>query len=66
MNDICELWHLPWHALQKDLALGLGADPLRLRLPAVKSANMQVTAVVPHSWLGRALLRAAPTTTTRF
>lgn len=64
MNDICEIWHLPWHALQKNLALGLGADPLR-PVSTVKSMNVQSTAVVAHSWLGRARLRTAPQTNVR-
>ena len=65
MNDVCEMWHLPWHALQKDLALGLGSDPLRPAASPVKSLNVQSAAVVAHSWLGRARLRAAPPTTAR-
>jgi hypothetical protein len=50
MNDICEMWNLPWQALQKDLALGLAADwPIK--------PNAAVSTI---SWLSRARLRTAP------
>jgi hypothetical protein len=49
MNELCEMWNLPWQALQKDLALGLAADrPLKPSAP-----------VSTISWLSRARLRAA-------
>jgi hypothetical protein len=60
MNPISEQWHLPWHALQKDLALGLGAGPLRPPVVAAKSVVVQSAASATLSWLGRARLRAAP------
>lgn len=60
MNPICEQWNLPWHALQKDLALGLGADPLEPPVLAAKSVYMQSPASASVSWLGRARLRVAP------
>lgn len=60
MNPICEQWHLPWHALQKDLALGLGGDSLVPPALAARSVNLQSGAAATLSWLGRARLRAAP------
>jgi hypothetical protein len=60
MNQLSEQWHLPWHALQKDLALGLGADPLKPPVLAAKSVSVQSAASATLSWLGRARLRAAP------
>jgi hypothetical protein len=62
MNPICEQWHLPWHALQKDLALGLGTDSLLPPVLAAKSVNVTSAAAATLSWLGRARLRAAPRT----
>jgi hypothetical protein len=50
MNELCEMWNLPWQALQKDLARGLAADR-----PLKPSA-----AVATISWLSRARLRAVP------
>jgi hypothetical protein len=53
MNDICEaqLWSLPWHALQRNLASGLET-----------AVNRHGVAVSANSWLGRAarLAAAAP------
>ena len=34
MNDICEMWSLPWHALQRNLASGIGGDGLDHRRPS--------------------------------
>ncbi len=50
MNELCEMWNLPWQTLQKDLALGLAADR-----PLKPSA-----AVSTISWLSRSRLRAVP------
>jgi hypothetical protein len=60
MNDTCELWSLPWHALQRNLALGLGGDALAHGGGALKAANVQDFTVYANSWLGRARLRVAP------
>jgi hypothetical protein len=54
MNPISEQWHLPWHALQRDLALGLGADSLKPQVAAAKSVSVQSAASATLSWLGRA------------
>ncbi len=59
MNDIVEMWHLPWHALQRDLALGLGADAIGDSIPGDKPATPSA-AITAISWLSRARLRAAP------
>ena len=62
MNDTCEMWSLPWHALQRNLALGLGGDAiLHYHYAAtVKAVNVQSAAAGANSWLGRARLRVAP------
>jgi len=49
------MWSLPWHELQKDLALGMGADLLERSRPAPK-ANVPVQNV-SNSWLSRAQAR---------
>jgi hypothetical protein len=60
MNDTCEMWSLPWHALQRNLALRLGGDVPAHSGAAVKAANVQIGDVAANSWLGRARLRVAP------
>jgi hypothetical protein len=62
MNDICEMWHLPWHALQKDLALGLNVDALRSTSPTARPVSVQSATVAAVTWLGRARQRAMPRT----
>ena len=59
MNDTCEMWSLLWHALQRNLALGLGGDAPAHAGAIIKVVNAQ-SATVANSWLGRARLRVAP------
>jgi hypothetical protein len=60
MNDICELWSLPWHALQRDLALGLAGEAVGRSVPALRTVKVQrAVAVSANSWLSRALQAAA-------
>ena len=65
MSDICELWNLPWHALQKKLAYGKGMDAAAHPIGTLRAVNMQIGAVGADSWLGRARLRAAPSSQVR-
>ena len=62
MNDICELWSLPWHALQKNLALGLGDDARGSAAPVapLKTVKAQCVAASTSSWLRRAQCRTPP------
>ena len=62
MNDICELWSLPWHALQRDLALGLAGEAVGRSVPALRTVKVRraVAVVSANSWLSRALQAAAP------
>jgi hypothetical protein len=67
MNDTCEMWSLPWHALQRNLALGLSGGAsvhygtsIKATGATVKAVNVQSTAAYANSWLGRARLRVAP------
>jgi hypothetical protein len=60
MNDICEMWSLPWHALQRNLAKGISGDVVGHSALALKTLNVQSVAVSANSWLSRARHRAAP------
>jgi hypothetical protein len=60
MNDTCEMWSLPWHALQRTLALGLGGDAPAHTGATVTAVNVQSATAYANSWLGRARLRVAP------
>lgn len=61
MSDVCELWNLPWHALQKRLAYGKSTDAAAFPTVTLRAVSMQIGVVSADSWLGRARLRAAPT-----
>jgi hypothetical protein len=60
MSDTCEMWSLPWHALQRNLALGLEGNAIVYSAVTVKAVTVQSAAVGDNSWLGRARHRAAP------
>ena len=60
MSDTCEMWSLPWHALQRNLALRLGGEAIIHSSAVVKAVNVQNAGIVANSWLGRARLRVAP------
>lgn len=62
MSDICELWKLPWHALQKKLADGKGLGAVAYPTVTLNAASMQPGA---DSWLGRARRRMATTSQVR-
>jgi hypothetical protein len=59
MNELRDMWNLPWQALQKDLALGLNADAPGLSAAADRPLKPSA-AVATISWLSRARLRAVP------
>lgn len=48
MNDILELWSLPWHALQKSLAEAFGGE------------NVWISTAEAGGWLSRARGRSTP------
>lgn len=54
MNDISELWSLPWHALQHSLAHGFGAEGPVGAPPNSGIAAVRVVAAPASSWLARA------------
>jgi hypothetical protein len=49
MSEVLELWSLPWHALQRSLAKGFGADA-----PAVAPRPAPIDGEPASSWLMRA------------
>ncbi len=55
MNDIFELWSLPWHALQRRLATSFGADPAAIAPGNPQSTAARVGGAPTSSWLVRAL-----------
>ena len=62
MNDTCELWSLPWHALQRNLSLTLGGYAIAHPALSANTVNVQSAAVDANSWLGRARLQVAALT----
>jgi hypothetical protein len=62
MNDILETWSLPWHALQRDLAMGLAGEAGGRSVPTLRAVKVQrAAAVSASSWLSRARQAAALT-----
>jgi len=60
MNDMFEIWSLPWHALQRRLAKGVGAEAAANATTNPPNAGARVAAAPASSWLTRAL-SGAPT-----
>jgi hypothetical protein len=54
MNDIFELWSLPWHALQRSLAETFGAESAVHSAFTSKSLNSRNLPTPASSWLVRA------------
>jgi len=53
MNEIVETWSLPWHALQRNLARGIGEAAMGTPVPALKAASLRSFAISTNSWLSR-------------
>jgi hypothetical protein len=72
MNQSCEMWSRPWHALQKNLAAGIGGDLLESLAPVFRAADVRGLAqghggakipgfaVSANSWLSRVQHRMPP------
>jgi hypothetical protein len=60
MNDICEIWSLPWHALQRKLALALVRSAVGHSTSSLKFLSVQSVALSANSWLSRARHQVAP------
>jgi hypothetical protein len=71
MNEVSEMWSLPWHDLQRNLAQNMGGnaighatatlravDTLKVVSP-LKGVHVESLAVSSNSWLRRAQRRAA-------
>jgi hypothetical protein len=70
MNEVREMWSLPWHALQRNLAQNMGGNAIghgAATPPAVNAFKVVSTLKVVHfesgavsanSWLRRAQRRA--------
>jgi hypothetical protein len=59
MNESPEIWSLPWHTLQRNLAEGAGAVTFGTVVPALKAVYLRSVAVRTNSWLSRVQNRAA-------
>lgn len=58
MNELSETWSLPWHTLQRNLALGINADAAAHSTPSLMAHSVQGMTVTANSWLSRARRRA--------
>ncbi|MGA2776379.1 MAG: hypothetical protein ABSF94_02405 [Steroidobacteraceae bacterium] len=54
MNEISEMWSLPWHELQHSLANGLAAQAAPLVAGIIMARKAQVSSLSAPSWLARA------------
>jgi hypothetical protein len=59
MNEVGAAWSLPWHALLRDLASGLGEDVPVRSAPFGMPMKVQGVDVSASSWLQRAQFREA-------
>jgi hypothetical protein len=71
MNEVSEMWSLPWHALQRNLAQNMGGNAIghatvtpgavhALKIVStLKAVHVESVAVSANSWLRRAQRRAA-------
>jgi hypothetical protein len=60
MDDILELWSLPWHALQHSLAKGFGAGTTGDAPADLPSSGVGAATAPTGSWLARARRVAPP------
>jgi hypothetical protein len=60
MNDLGEMWSLPWQALQKNLVEGIRGEILGSSAPFLRAPSVQGVAVPTDSWLSRARRRTPP------
>jgi hypothetical protein len=59
VNAAAAEWSLPWHALLRTLASGVGADLPGHSALFIKPMNVQSVAVSANTWLQRAHFRAS-------
>jgi hypothetical protein len=58
VSDSLEPWSLPWHALQRTLARGVGADAATYSPPGCRFPDARSKAAEAASWLVRARIAA--------
>ena len=58
MDDLFEIWSLPWHALQRRLAKGVEAGAAAKATTNPRNAGARIAAAPAGSWLVRALTGA--------
>ena len=54
MNKTIEVWSMPWHALQRNLAEAFGTQAIGKPAAAPKSPRTHVPTAAAVSWLVRA------------
>ncbi len=54
MNEIVEVWSMPWHSLQRSLAETFGTDVNGKSVAAPKPSQAHVPTAAAVSWLVRA------------
>ena len=62
MTDMFEVWSLPWHALQRNLAKRIGSAAAANAATGFRRAGQRAVAAPGSSWLARALNDAPPHT----
>jgi hypothetical protein len=60
MNEIFEMWSLPWHALQRSLATRAGTDASGFTVAGRSMRNAPDSVGPQVSWLVRAPARVQP------
>lgn len=60
MNDMFEVWSLPWHALQRSLAKGVGSATVASATANLRRSGARMGPQPGSSWLARALDGDAP------
>jgi hypothetical protein len=60
MDNIREMWSLPWHALQRNLAKGFCVEAAAGYAATLEALKVQRPAHSAGSWLGRARRRWEP------
>jgi hypothetical protein len=57
MDNIREIWSLPWHALQRNLAKGIRAEAVADYAATLEAVKAQRVTLSASSWLARARRR---------
>jgi hypothetical protein len=60
MDNIREMWSLPWHALQRNLVRGICVEAAADYAATLEGLKVQRATHLAGSWLGRARRRLEP------